>query len=147
MTLQRDERQGRLHCRFTCVDHGINCSAGFLGQSVTYSPDALGINKATEEIYSEFCTKFRDAPPGAAVQPVFDNKLSQHMRVITEAVCADSASNEMTAIVDMTLPSGSTPPFAPNCRFILRDSAHNARRVIQRPWKADEALSDVMGLL
>ena len=37
--------------------------------------------------------------------------------------------------------------FAPNCRYILLDAPHAARRILSRPWKADSLLDDACGLI
>jgi hypothetical protein len=146
--LLRDERHGRLHCRFRCTNADIETHAGYMGQSRDFEPDATGITAACKEVYTEFCTKFIDPPSGAVVRPQLDATLFEHIRTITEAVSTDSASNEVTAVQDSRLPSATNrkPAFLPNCDHILRDGAHSARRVLSRPWKADEVLDEIVGL-
>eukprot|EP00975_Prorocentrum_lima_P005417 1171008-Prorocentrum_lima.AAC.1 len=34
--------------------------------------------------------------------------------------------------------------FAPNCKHILLDSAHSARRILSRPWENDVVLDRIM---
>ena len=58
-----------------------------------------------------------------------------------EAIEVGSASNEITAASDtslMPLPQ-AYQTFAPNCKHVLRDAAHSARKLLQRLWAADEA--------
>ena len=64
-----------------------------------------------------------------------------HMIQILEAISVDSASNEITAASDMSLMPlpQACQTFAPNCKHVLRDAAHSARRLLQRLWVADEA--------
>ena len=82
-----------------------------------------------------------DAPEGAAITPVFDNVLFDHMRLITEAIAADSAENEIVAARDLLRGS-----FLPNCKFLLRDGAHATRRVLSRCWRADPVLNSILGV-
>ena len=142
MTIIRDERAHRLHCRFRAVGDSLEIARGYLGQAHEYSPDALGIVDATRSIYSDFATQFIDPPPGASVEPIFQQDHYNHMCKITEAAAVDSASNEICSVSDM-----ACAEFTPNCRYCLRDAAHSARRVLERLWgKGDSVLSDILGL-
>ena len=57
-----------------------------------------------------------------------------------EGIAVDSASNETVAVTDMTRLG------FPNLKWLLRDAAHSARRVLQRLWGCDPVLSDVLGI-
>ena len=37
-------------------------------------------------------------------------------------------------------------PFLPSCRVTLHDSAHKARRILSRPWAADELMDTIVQL-
>ena len=138
LQLIRDERHSRLHARFNCVaaDDSGDATRGYLGQARDFPPSALGVTRATRAIYKDFCTKYVDPPRGAAVTPIFLEELFDHMRNITEALAIDSAENEIAAAHDMKLDTAAEPAFTPNCKFILRDACHSARRVLGRLFAA-----------
>ena len=138
MQLMRDERAGRLHCRFQSVSAAPtgDLSRGYLGQARDFNPSALGLVEATKCIFTDFCTRFLDPPPGAAVKPVFDPATFEHMRVITEATAVDSAENEVVSVRDMSESTPLMPAFTPHNRFLLRDAAHSGRRVLSRLFAA-----------
>ena len=82
-----------------------------------------------------------------SLSPVPLAKFYQHMCTITEAISVDSASNELTSARELC----SWHPdlglkFLSNCRFILRDVAHSARRILGRGFGADPVLEDTLGL-
>ena len=77
------------------------------------------------------------------MEPDFDEDMFCAICAKVEAISTDSAENEVAAGRDLTLPGS----FLPNLRYILRDSVHAARRVLTRPWQADEVLGYVMGFL
>jgi hypothetical protein len=60
--------------------------------------------------------------------------------MLIEGIAVDSASNETVAVTDMTRLG------FPNLKWLLRDAAHSARRVLQRLWGCDPVLSDVLGI-
>ena len=158
LCIMRDERLGRLHLRFRCVDGSLDVSQGYLGQHRSFESSSTGINAATRDILIDFCTQWKGVPPHPSSdcelrESVFDEALYSHICKIFEAIAIDSASNEVTAardchsVVDnMILQTWQRNDFI-YCKFILRDSAHAARRVLSRPWKADEVMSDILGLL
>ena len=147
LNISRDERHGRLHIRFRCTTINSVFHGGYLGQAIGFQPDALGKTEATRGVYKAFCTKFHDPPTDAVVCPEFDEKLFDHMRKVTEAISVDSAANEIVSANDMVRGVCGEDPFTPNCKYILRDAAHSARRVLSRLWKADQVLDDLMSLL
>ena len=148
MQFMRDERRGRLHVRFLCVSKSVSSTEtfGYLGQAQNFAPSAIGIAKATQEIYKTFCTAYLDPPNASALAPCFDKSLFEHMCVTTEAGAVDSAENEIVAGLDMSA-ADSAVAFTPNCRFILRDAAHSRRRVLSRLFVACKVLSDAQGML
>ena len=141
VNLLRDERHGRLHIRFRCSDASATCFSGYLGQSREHKPSSIGINEATREVLTDFCTLWQSPPAECALAPTFDQELFRHLSRSIEAISIDSASNEKASVKDM-LNQGVTP----NCRHILYDAPHKARRVLSRPWRADETLGNVVGL-
>ena len=138
--LIRDERHKRLHFRFRCSGGAVTTS-GYLGQSVTHTGDALGIAQATETVLRRFCSKNK----GGQGHLEFDEGLYNHLRHIIEAISIDSASNEVCSATDLSW-ALQGEGILPNCRRILRDAAHSARRLLGRLMKADPVLNDMLGL-
>lgn len=147
VSISRDERHGRLHCRYRCVSSDFSFSCGYLGQSRDHTPDSISISRATKRIFEEFCLKDAGPPSGSALQPCADTQLYKHMCAITEAISVDSASNELASARELC----SWHPdlglqFLTHCKFILRDAAHSARRILGRGFGADPILENTMGL-
>ena len=69
--VSRDERHHRLHMQFRVVDPDGVMDKGYLGQVREYEPDALGITRASNEIFKNACTKFQNPPRGARVKEQF----------------------------------------------------------------------------
>lgn len=70
--------------------------------------------------------------------------LAQRISSRVEAVCVDSASNEINAARYMARPPDGSPPVTPNLKLIIRDKAHASRRLISRPWACDPYLNQVV---
>ena len=121
MNFSRDERHGRLHCRYRCVDNDFTFSCGYLGQSPDYTPDAVGISRAQRNnVFEEFCLHDACPPAGSALQPWFDLKLYQHMCDITEAISVDSASSELCPARELcSWNPDLSLEFLRNCKFML----------------------------
>lgn len=136
LQVSRDEAKSRLHVRYRTIDKDWNVHAEYMGTARNFDGSSTGLTEATEQVYKKFCTSYLDAPPDAAVTPVFHAEVYEHMRLITEAIAVDSAENEVVAARDLCR-NGS---FLPNCKYLLRDGAHSARRVLSRGWAADPVL-------
>jgi hypothetical protein len=142
LNLLRDERHGRLHFRFRCANAAAEMHCGYMGQARDFGQHAVELTAATEHVLRDFCTLRQ----GHRTEH-FDAELFEHIRVITEAITVDSASNEQVASADMS--SGQTQrgsALTPNCKYVLLDCPHKARRVLSRPWKADPVLDSVISL-
>ncbi len=124
--------------------------AGYLGQSRAHKPDAIGISQATEDVIKRFTRRYCSPPAGAAVTPVEDPDLFNHILKLVEAITIDSAYNEVLSVQDVQQGGRGPSPFPvmhlPRCRFLLRDGAHKARRILSRPWSACAILGDLVGL-
>jgi hypothetical protein len=130
--LSRDERHGKLHCRWRSANDDLVRHSGYLGQSRNYRPDSIGINAAQLTVYKAFCTRFVGSP----LQEVFDEDLFKHMLAITECLSVDSASSEIASHNDNSQPHSL---FAA-CKHIMRDAAHSIRRIIGRGWGGDNTM-------
>ena len=142
LATMRDEPHGRLHVRFRAVNEAVNVTTGYLGQARGHSNDALSVCEATQSILRSFCTEYHDPPCEAAIRASWNSELYAHTTQILEAISVDSASNEITAANAtslMSLPQ-ACQTCTPNCKHVLRDAVHSARKLLQRLWAADEAM-------
>ena len=129
MSIKRDESDGRVIVRAQAATPKLESMSFMLGmRKYTEGCDAYDITEVTGELLDHFAKG--------------DAKLMEHMRNILEAVCVDAASAETTsARLMMTHPRGN--PVAPNLKAVIRDRAHASRRMISRPWQADEKVNEV----
>ncbi len=130
IALFRDESHGFILIRISACDQHLQHQVFTLGIMQTEGSDAFDINAATLEMIETFCT-----PLGSQTA---DTALSQHVRSKIEAVCVDSASNELKASRLM-----ASPDMAPNLKARIRDRPHALRRILSRPWKADSNLQSL----
>ena len=153
ITFARDEAHRRLHVRYIACSDALQRSSGFLGQKKDPDPSALGLTRGTVEVLKSFCTRFEFLKSRASLASTaaleFDQELFTHISNCLEAIASDSASNEVTACHDIHTVSAlqsrrQLKVYFPMLRWVLRDAAHNARRVISRPWKSDPTLSSLM---
>jgi hypothetical protein len=136
LNLIRDERHGRMHVRFRAANREESAThARYLGQSRHHQPDAIGLTEATVKIFKNISTSRANCPVKSCVPPHFDKDFFNAACDKVEAISIDSAENEVVSANDMK----DTGCFK-NCTFILRDSAHSARRIMSRLWKADSEL-------
>ena len=150
LVLLRDERHGRLLLRYAVCTRDLETRRGTLAVMRDYdSPTADNLVKATKRGFKQFCTLRLGKPrtmsglPG----PEVDRELLHHMRMITEMFVNDSASSELLA-ADISRgrrgnTDGDEEAFTPNVKLVGRDLAHCARRVLEKPWKAEEHLSNL----
>ena len=86
-------------------------------------------------------------PLGSKLEPCANCELYQHMCTITEAISVDSASNELTSTKELcSWHPDLGSKFLSKCKFILRDAAHSARRILGRGFGADPVLEKTLGL-
>ena len=88
-------------------------------------------------------------PPEGAVLPqagTFDNTLFAEVCNKVEAVTLDSAASEVLSARDMSTQHEGAAADFPNAKHVLRDAAHNARRVLSRLFDADSVLKYTLEL-
>ena len=118
------------------------------GQCRSFEPDAIGLTAATVEVCRSACSK-RVKPPEGAVLPqdgTFDNTLFAEVCNKVEAVTLDSAASEVLSARDMSTQHEGAAADFPNAKHVLRDAAHNARRVLSRLFDADSVLKYTLEL-
>jgi hypothetical protein len=137
INIMRDERHARMHVRFRCASaSALETHSAYLGQARGHTPDSIGISEATVRVFKDIATSRSNCPArDCAVEPHYNEDFFQESCDKVEATSIDSAENEVVAVTDMC----STGAFKNNT-WTLRDSAHSARRILSRLWKADDVL-------
>ncbi|CAE7766372.1 unnamed protein product [Symbiodinium sp. CCMP2592] len=151
--LMRDARKQRLLIRYgTCSKTTLDCRSGILGQTRNMGDSGGNLLQATRKILEDFCTENAHPPRWyAGPEPQFCGGLFDRLTQHVEVVVSDAAANEIVATAasagdrDPRIEKeGATSPLFPNLLLIGRDSAHAYRKVLQRPYLADEQLSSLM---
>ena len=124
VALMRDARQGRLHIRFTAVDSELRVRRGMLGMVSAFGTGGLAVAKATRKIVDDFATVLRGTK-----RAKLNSGLQQNILQKTQMITVDSAADEIVASeIGRNRLSTVLGPIVPNCRILLRDKAHSARR-------------------
>ena len=134
ITLLRDESKGYLVIRVMACDNRFNHMVFALGVRFGRPQGSHSIVDSTAEMIDEFSQPRVLLPSRKALPPL---DLADRIKTKVEAVCVDTAANEMKAA---RLGADSVTP---NLKFVLRDAAHATRRMLQRPWQADPDLNDI----
>ena len=144
ISLFRDERKGRLLVRFRCVGHDLSEFSGTLGQARGFGTGAAAITNATEQIMVRACTELHGPPQGAKCTPALKQEILEHLKARVLCLTVDSASDELLSAEMMrsTALSAAARALTPGLRFVIRDKAHSARRVVSRPWAADPFIKE-----
>ncbi|CAE7672007.1 unnamed protein product [Symbiodinium necroappetens] len=153
MSLARDARRQRLVIRWGASTSGLMAASGLLGVARDFGDRSIDIVHATEKILRDACTQFL-APPRyyEGPPPQLQEDLYQHLQAIVEVLVTDAASNELVA---GEMGRGrrprpdchqdeDIPVLLPRVLMLARDAAHSFRRVLTRPYLADEVLTSVM---
>ena len=105
------------------------------------------ILEATDSILRAAATPMAGAPKDrVAVPQRLDEELYRHIRENIILWNSDAAGDEQLAGNESRIwtPSANdVRPLLPNLVFVHRDKAHAGRRVLRRPWFADEVLKGV----
>ncbi|CAE7510513.1 unnamed protein product [Symbiodinium sp. KB8] len=149
ISLLRDERKSRVLIRFRCSDQNGVRHLGMLGRPKLTKGTASKLNEVTKQALRRFCTTNFAAPnrkPETA--ETCDESLYEHVRLHVHALTVDSASNEVAAgeaasSAESRAAHDVGQAFMPNLTVIVRDKAHGSRRVLERPWLADDYLRSV----
>jgi len=147
ITLQRDERKGRLLMRYRAVDQHMGEFGGPLGSVREFGTGAANVTYATHRIMQRMCTEMHEAPRGyRGPQLKLLPGLLQHLKLSVMCITVDSASDETLSaeIMRSNALARSHDALTPNLRFVLRNKAHASRRIICRPRSADPYLKDVV---
>ena len=152
VSVLRDERHKRVLIRFRCVDKDLNLTHGLFGQlKDTYSSTAFGLVQATLQVIRDMCTPGLGLPGSARENLTCDEDLVQHVRRSVLSTTVDSAGNEVAAVFDSAAPilassllleNGDT--LFPCHKLLVRDRAHGTRRILERPWRADDYLDTIV---
>ena len=151
IALFRDERKGRLAMRFKAVDADLVESSGSLGQEREFGTGATNISAATQRIITRMCTRFSGCIGQSVAVETMLPKLLEHFRQTVMCITVDSARDEVLSGEMMRCKALSCEPqqmaLTPNLKFVIRDKAHASRRIISRPWAADDFLWDIINMM
>ena len=113
--------------------------------NVATVPGRHSLNPATAPRPKNPATAARPKkPPRTVSNPSCDPLLVDHMQSIIQVWNTDAAADELLAgpQAPTWMPSSDAArPLLPNLRYVNRDCAHASRRVVKRPWFADEFFS------
>ena len=140
ISLKRDERHYRLVVRFSATRHDLNTRSGVLGQARNFGSGAEAITRATKQIIDNFATPNFGAPGSKCTTSIHGSPpLADHICAITHQVIFDAASDETLSgrMMRRGLQLDGVSAISPNLKFITRDKAHGARRILSRTFKAD----------
>ena len=137
MSLERDATDGTLLGRTIMATPDLQRRSFIFGLSKGYGSTSDDITKATVNQFELFSTKNRFLLPRDRKTPIEvkpSPNLEAHTRGILKHVAVDSASDELLSCAIMR---GMTDVFR-DIETIARDKPHGNRRILSRPWKADE---------
>ncbi len=172
VALCRDERHGKLLVRFSATTEDFEHRNGTIALVQLDGCTAFDLVAATRKALTIFCACFLGSTDPSHPSKL-DKELLDWIRTHVEVVANDAASNEMLAgdvgrgrrvWNDQLLLDGCNSArmpgsalenrgpnadndanlLTPNLMLVHRDHAHCARRVLVRPWKADEELERLM---
>ena len=130
ITLFRDARKNRLCIRYAASRKGFKVQSGVLGWCRQDGLSSKCIAKDTERMVSEFSTSYARGP-----RPERHRELRRRIRERVHQLVVDSAADELLAgEMGRRDISSELRPLFHNCRIVLRDKAHAARRPLNRPW-------------
>ena len=152
MTICRDERFLRLLVKLIASNGDGEVITGILGQAKNFGAGtATALNRESIRLFRQLATPYFGMPY-TDVATKLDDKLYRHLVSITRGCVVDAASNEEAAARMATknytaqaVEEGG--PLLPNANIIVRDKAHGARRILQRPWDCDDLFKSVITLL
>lgn len=138
ISLFRDERNGRIAVRFRAVGSDLQEYGATLGQERDAGTGANNLTLATQHIMT------RTVVGKAFVKTA----LLKHLKRTVVGLAVDSAADEVLSGEMMKSSSLASMPQTLTCnlRFVMRDKAHAARRILSRPWAADAFLKDVSNM-
>ena len=124
----------------------VRCSTG--GHKAILQATDLVIKLAATSSHGapDDCAGVAVPSHGRIPKPHLDEGLYQHIRNRVVLWNADAAGDEQLAGQEARIwcpRADDVRPLLPNLMFVHRDKAHAGRRVLQRPWFADEVLKSV----
>ena len=147
--LFRDERRTRVAVSARLVSADLSSVDVNIGVKRRESgTGAMAITQTTEELLKTACTMY-DVPGrelGIRTRPEVDGDLFRHMREAIQAICVDSAADELLSCEMMRSAQlmGSEEKLTPNLLMVMRDKAHASRRLTSKPWSCDDYLRETM---
>lgn len=122
IALHQDGKAHELVVRFRAVDGQLNQRTGLLGmKSLGEHSGGAHLARVTQDIVSEFCTG--------------DAQFEKHFKSVVELLNADAAGDENVCLRILKREAFQ------NVKAYTKDRTHAARRILSRPWSADETLA------
>ena len=153
MTLSQDVSNSRQLARFWGATDTLEVRAGILGMARDGGTGHKAILRKTLSTLEDFCTPYRGAPPRGPsggdrrVPAQRMDDLYNHIRnEATEVWNTDAGADEILAGKEAKLygpRAADVAPILPALKMINRDRAHASRRVVKRPWSADDFLASI----
>ena len=156
MASHSDGRAKRLSIRFAINGEALHPHRGVLGHTDYIKHKSAGedattaIGLAYNEVVEDFCTFGRHAPHDAKVQS-FQEDVYAQIKTIHELFDSDAEQSMVLCSMDLAgalLPRDRrSEAYYPNNKLLIKDPTHAARRTLERPWKSDVALEEVLSVL
>ena len=149
ISIKRDERDGRLLVRFVAANPNLDVRRGIMGMRRGFGTGATAITKATITIMKTFSSPHHGAPkPSCHDEPSVDKRLFEHVRNTTHQLVIDSASDERRSGRQMAegVSHDYKDVLTPNLKMVTLDRAHASRRIVSRPFDADEKLTRLLDM-
>lgn len=151
--LSQDVSNSRQLARFWGATDTLEVRAGILGMARDGGTGHKAILRKTLSTLEDFCTPYHGAPPRGPsggdhqVPAQRMDDLYNHIRnEATEVWNTDAGADEILAGKEAKLygpRAADVAPILPALKMINRDRAHASRRVVKRPWSADDFLASI----
>jgi len=136
IAIARDESNGNLALRYKATrQKDLETRRGLMGVSRGHSMGSTGITNATKKLFKRCMTEGSGLIYGKRQSmdtpaPTFHSDGYKKMKLTTEALAVDSASDEVRSGIQMAggIDREREIAFTPNLKALLRDKLHGARR-------------------
>ena len=145
-----DGKSGKFTIRFSAATEDLQHRRGQLGHTDYAGAHLDSVEsyvKCMETILRNFCTYGHGGPGRPRLLPIFSLELYEHIRRIHGFFNSDSEGVVMLAGLEVANHGGlrhDDVALLPGTNVTCQDKTHAARRLLQRPWGADEVLKEII---
>ena len=155
LALHSDARAHRFSIRFAVTSLHVETARGLLGHSDYIKLKKSGkasddtMRDAFDLVLRDFCTfglyaqSTRNQARARHIE--FDEPLYTHMKHITEVFDSDAEQTMVNCGMSMCGVLGED--FFSNCKLLVKDPTHAARRVLSRPWACHPTLKVIISTI